>query len=139
MKTKIVSVSLLLLLVTNCKKNDNLTKNEDDTTKTEFAENSKIDLDDRYIGGWKIVDINVGKSKNDHSMDGIICEMEKYPNSENSYVFHLFTGHKLILTKETDNYLVGQNANMNANYDDNSETLTISIPKGSSWTFKKIR
>lgn len=129
---------LLSLLFVGCNKGNSVGNSYENTPK-ELVENDSKNLDERYVGGWKLVDADIANKGNDSSMDGIICEMEKYLNSDESYIFHLFTGHKLILTKETDNHLVGQNANMNADYNEKTERLTVSIPGGSSWVFKKIK
>ena len=135
---KLTVYGVLILLLIGCKKNNFIGNNYENTQKESVHKNSN-NLDERYIGGWKLVETNVTNKGNDNSMEEIICEMEKYLNSDESYVFHLFTGHELILTKETNNHLVGQNANMNADYNENNRELTISIPGGSSWIFKKIK
>ena len=129
---------LLSLLFIGCNKS-NTNNVGSNNQKIEVVKEASNNLDERYIGGWKLVDANVGDKRNDNSMDGIICEMTKYLNSNESYVFHLFTGNELILTRETDNHLVGQNANMNADYNESDKKLTISIPGSSSFIFKKLK
>ena len=135
---KLTLCGVLILLLMGCKKHNSI-GNDFENTQKDLVEKNSNTLDERYVGGWKLVETNITNKGNDNSMEGIICEMEKYLNSDESYVFHLFTGHELILTKETNNHLVGQNAKMNADYNENNIELTISIPGGSSWIFKKIK
>lgn len=111
---------------------------EQNLSKT-IKKDKSIDLDQRYIGAWKLVGMIPEISKNDASMEGIICEIEKYPNTKESYLFHLFTGHQLILSVENSNYLKGQNADMNVRYKEDLSELHLSIPKGSTWIFRKLK
>jgi len=92
-------------------------------------------LENKFIGSWEIIP---DPNRNDNSMVGIVCELEKYSNTEETFVFHLFTGHELILSVQDENTLVGRNANMIVEYDNASDELVLSIPNSSNWRFKKL-
>jgi hypothetical protein len=72
-------------------------------------------------------------------MDGIICTMEKLPNSEKSFVFHLYTGHELILSSVDNNNLHGENAGINMRYDEATQNLYMVLPSGSTQIYKKLQ
>jgi hypothetical protein len=75
----------------------------------------------------------------DNSMKGIVCNLEKFSNTQKTYVFHLFSGHDLILSKKDENTLVGENANMSVKLNPNTGLLTLATSDGASWTFKKLK
>ena len=95
---------------------------------------------EKLVGSWKIIDVNSdGGKAYDHSMDDIVCELEKYKNTNETYVFHLFTGNELLLTQDAPNHMKGENANMDVTYNDTLDQIVLSIPTKSSWTFKRLK
>jgi hypothetical protein len=116
-------------------------KEEAKKAKAEEIEKARttesLSFDGRFVGQWKFHSMN--PPAHDGTMDGIICNLEKYSNTQKTYVFHLFTGNDLILSKKDANTLIGENANMSVKLNPNTGLLTLAIPGSSSWTFKKLR
>lgn len=139
MKRIYTSLILIFLLgLTSCT-NNNQRINELEKRVSQIEEKlneneqEKSELDEKFIGAWKLIN-----ESGDSSMDGIVNRLEKYGNSEKTYVFHLFSGHDLILSTENENKLVGQNANMIVRYDENNDELILSIPGDSKWRYLKL-
>jgi hypothetical protein len=135
-KTK--TLFLLSLLVIACKQNQNSSLGDTSQPNPTIESSQSIDLDKRYLGTWKLVGLEPTPRKDDHSMDGILCTMEKLPNSEKSFVFHLYTGHELILSSVDNNNLHGENAGINLKYDETTQQLYMTLPSGSTQTYKKL-
>ena len=130
---------IILLGIISCTNNDQRIKKLEKRVsqieeKLQENKQKKSEIDDRFIGAWKLIN-----ESGDSSMDGIVNRLEKYRNTEETYVFHLFSGHDLILTVENKNKLVGQNANMVVRYDETNEELILSIPGNSSWRYLKLQ
>lgn len=125
-------LGILILFCFSCNNSAQSNANQ----QNEIRQSTEIDLVERYVGAWKLVRMKPAIPKNDHTMDGIICQLEQYQNTKKSFLFNLFTGNKLILTAKDENNLIGENANMNIEFKDNE--LYLSIPKKTTWIFKKM-
>lgn len=129
---------LLSLLVIACKQNQNSSSGNTSQSSPTIESSQSINLEKRYVGTWKLVGLEPVPRKDDHSMDGIVCTMEKLPNSEKSFVFHLYTGHELILSSVDNNNLRGENAGINLRYDEVTQQLYMTLPSGSIQIYKKL-
>jgi hypothetical protein len=122
---KIIFISLLIMLTIGCAGSD-----ENDP--------QKID-DDKFLGSWKYYTSIPKRNPNDHSMNGVICELERYKNTQQTYVFHLFTGNELILSIRDENTLVGENANLSVNYDESTGHLMLITSPENRIVFSKLK
>ena len=102
-----------------------------------YTKNKQIDIQERFVGAWKFVEsIPEGT---DHSMDGIICQLDKYRNTKSTFVFHLFIGNDLILSVKNDKTLIGENANLNVKFDDKKNRLLLILSNKKTLIFKKLK
>lgn len=110
-------------------------------TAPNLAPSSKTTFNpEQFLGSWKIIDVQDNSSQPyDHSMDNIICKLERYQDTQETFVFYLFTGNDLILSPKDENTLIGENANMLVSFDKETEHLTLSIPGKSSWIFRRLK
>lgn len=131
---KILICILSLFSLTSFK---NFNKEVSKSEKNKIEQN--INIANRYVGAWKLVGMIPAIPKNDRTMDGIICKLEKYENTNETFVFHLFGGRDLILSVVNNNKLKGENANMIVVYKAKESRLHLSIPGGSTWIFKKLK
>ena len=101
--------------------------------------NVKKDLntDEKFIGRWKYY--KMSPAAKDNSMNGIICNLEKYQNTNETYVFHLYTGNDLILSIKDKNTLKGENANINVVYDPKLDLLKLVMSSGNKTIFRRLK
>ena len=92
----------------------------------------------RFIGQWKFYAPYPADPKYDGSMNGIICGLEKYENTDSSFVFHLWMGKDVVLSIQDQNTLSGQNASITLKYDSNSGHLIVLHKDGTGVEFSKI-
>ena len=108
------------------------------TNTSTYENNSAIDNGDKFVGSWKFYSSSL-KKKNDHSMDGIICELERYKNTKETFVFHLFTGNDLVLSVQDKNTLKGENASMSVTYEESTGHIILKIASNNSMAFSKLK
>ena len=91
----------------------------------------------KFIGSWKFLELIPNDKPDDHSMNGYIISIEKLPNSDKSYVLH-FSGQETILTEENEYKLVGQNSNVYVTFDPKTSHLSFFLSKDFEIVLTKI-
>ncbi|MDG3582950.1 hypothetical protein [Galbibacter pacificus] len=107
-----------------------------------YSCDSKVKSDrisERYVGAWKLIGTIPKTPENDHSMDGIICEMEQYNSTDRTFKFHLFSGNLLILSAKSDIYLKGENANIDVRFDEAKQLLYMTVSQKNKYIFEKLK
>ena len=110
-----------------------------DSTANASPQRIALSIDDKFVGSWKYFGYIPDDDPSDHSMDGIICELEKYKETKKTYVFHLYTGNDLILSIRDDSTLTGENAEMTVRYSEPSGHLILRISPKSKIVFAKLQ
>lgn len=110
-----------------------------DSTGNASPQSSTLSIDNKFVGSCKYFGYIPDDNSSDHSMDGIICELEKYKDTKKTYVFHLYTGNDLILSIRNDSTLTGENADMTVRYSEPSGHLILRISPKSRIVFAKLQ
>ena len=137
MKGKIISLIAVIIVFSSCSNTSE--KKNVNVEESNSTEKKEVNVDERFVGAWKLIAMLPDKNPNDHSLDGIICQLEKYKNTNKTFVFHLFTGNDLILSIQDESNLVGENANMRVKFDDTTNKLILTISgSGTTFVFRKL-
>jgi hypothetical protein len=127
---------------------DSLENNSKENTRnlTEFSKTSSSkkniykteisDIDKKFIGSW--IYFKSIPDANDNTMEGLICILEKQKNTKKTYVFHLWSGHDLLLSIKDDNTLIGKNANLSVKYDSKTDQLALCFSDGGKEIYKRL-
>ncbi len=137
MNGNIISLIMVVIVFSSC--NTTTEKKNGNVEESNTTEKKEVNVDERFVGAWKLIAMLPDKNPNDHSLDGIICHLEKYQNTNKTFVFHLFTGNDLVLSIQDESNLVGENANMKVKFDDTTNKLILTIPgSNTTFVFKKL-
>ena len=101
----------------------------------------KVEVQKKFIGQWKYYSSYPVDPKDDGSMNGIICNLEKYENTDETLVFHLWTGNDLILSIQDADTLSGQNVKkLKVRYvEDTGHLILVENEDGSGLEFSRLK
>ena len=101
---------------------------------------NSADVSNKFVGQWKFYAVYPEDNKDNSSLNGIICGLEKYENTEETFVFHISTGRDAILSIQDANTLVGQNAKLSLKYvEDTGHLILVEHEDGSGLEFSKLK
>lgn len=101
------------------------------------SELSSLSVAEKFVGSWKYYG-SLPPDK-DNSMSGIVCELERYANTNETFVFHLWDGHDLILSIQDDNTLIGQNAALSVKYDPKTDRISLVFSSGNESFYSRLK
>lgn len=98
---------------------------------------SNLSVERKFVGTW--IYYKSIPAAQDNSLSGITLTLERYANTNETFVAHIFSGHDLILSVKNENTLVGQNANMSVKYDANTDNLSLVISSGTTQVYSRLK
>ena len=98
---------------------------------------SDLNVAQKFVGSWKYYG-SVPPSR-DNSMNGIICQLERYASTNKTFVFHLWTGQDLVLSILDENTLVGQNVSLSVKYDTKTDHIALIFDNGNEVIYSRLQ
>jgi hypothetical protein len=118
-------------------KGDRTTSANISEPSTEMSGNND-DIADKFVGTWKFLDVFPGTVK-DHSMDGLMCDITRYPNTKETFLVNWWDGTDLIFSLKDNNTLVGQNVGMTIKYEEGQNQIKVYIGSDKGEIFTKLQ
>lgn len=102
----------------------------------EQPKSSNLSIENKFVGTWKYYGSN--PPDKDNSMSGIVCELERYAKTKETFVFHLWDGHDLILSIQDENTLIGQNATLSVKYYPDTDRISLVFINGNESFYSRL-
>jgi hypothetical protein len=96
------------------------------------------DVSKTFVGQRKYYSAIPDDPADDGTMNGVICGLEKTPNTDSTFVFHFWMGRDLIATAKNDSTLAGQNADITLKFVEGNGHLLVLHSDGHGLEFQKL-